>query len=70
MEFAVEVVKHEETDSNAVLVYLNGKELVCVAHSIDPRQIPASDQVSVMCVFPVVRKSISGTSCILLQSNH
>ena len=51
LQFSVEVLKHEESDSNAVLVYLDSRQLtdtrplVCVAHSIDPAQIAPADKV-------------------------
>ena len=46
MGFGIEVVKHEDTDSSAVLVYLNNNQLVCVAHSLDTQQFPSNDRVS------------------------
>ena len=45
LRFACHMIKHEPTDSAAVLLYLNDRKLVCMAHSISPEQLPNSDQV-------------------------
>jgi len=46
--FGVEVIKHEQTDLAAVLLYLNNQHIVAAAYSVDNDQLPRSTQASLV----------------------